>query len=338
MNNKYLIAYVTDRNLVKVTPDDAKRLTHINLAFGKVFPDGNMDDHEMEHMDHLKMIRAWNPDMKILLSVGGWGAGNFSTMALTEERRERFACSCKKFVDQYDLDGIDIDWEYPCSDSAGIDADPADKQNFTALMQKLRDVLGTEKLLSIAAGAGAYFVRDTEMDKVSQICDYIQLMTYDMRSGFDHEAGHHTALYAAEGDNSGKNTEDVVEMFHKAGVPYEKTVIGAAFYSRKWDGVPNVNNGMLQQAESIGQGGPRYSDIIFNYLNQKEWKHIWDEKAKASYLFNGSSLISYDDPESLKEKCRYLLDKGLLGIMYWEHGCDDTHTLLKTLADSLGKE
>lgn len=336
MNRQPLfLAYVMDHNLIKVTPDDAQRLTHINLAFGKVTPDGLLDESGLSHIDYIEQIRQWNPSLKFVLSVGGWGAGNFSTMAMTEEGRQRFAASCKAYADKHHLDGIDIDWEYPCYDSAGIDADPSDKEHFTALMQSLRDALGPDKIVSIAAGAGDYFVRDTEMDKVAQICDYIQLMTYDMRSGFCSQAGHHTALYAGEGDDSGANTLETVEMFHAAGVPYEKTVIGAAFYSRKWDGVPNVNTGLLQQAQTTGQGGPRYHDIVANYINKNGWVKYWDDTAKAPYLFNGSSLISYDDPDSLTLKCAYLKDKGLLGIMFWELGCDDTHTLIKTIAESL---
>lgn len=335
MNKPIVLAYVMDHNLIKVTPDDARRLTHLNLAFGLVSPDGLLDESKIPHADYSHEIRKWNPELKLVLSVGGWGAGNFSAMAMTKEGREKFALSCKKFCDEHDFDGIDIDWEYPCNDSAGIDADPADKENFTYLMQALRDALGKDKIVSIAAGAGSYFVRDTEMDKVSQICDYIQLMTYDIRGGFSHETGHHTALYQGESDVPENNTCYTVEMFHKAGVPYEKTVIGCAFYSRKWDGVAGAGTGLLQQAETVGTGGPRYHDIVFNYIGKDGWVKYWDDKAKAPYLFNGSSFISYDDPESIRLKCEYLKEKGLLGIMFWELGCDDTHTLLKTIDDTL---
>ena len=335
MPKPIVLAYVVNRALIKVTPDDAKRLTHINVAFGKVGADFKLDDHELQNIDYIRVLRRWNPNLKFVLSVGGWGAGGFSNMAMTAEGRKAFAESCAEYAKANDLDGIDIDWEYPCNDSAEIDADSRDKQNFTYLLQALRDALGENKIVSIAAGAGAYYVRDTEMDKVAAICDYVQLMTYDMRSGFCKQSGHHTSLYPTTGDDSGNSTAEVVDMFHAAGVPIEKMVIGAAFYSRKWDGVPNVNLGQLQNAESIGQYGPDYTLLVKEYINKNGWTRYWDDVAKAPFLFNGSSLISYDDPESIKAKCEYLLKKGLLGIMYWEHGCDDTHTLLKTIADTL---
>ena len=98
-------------------------------------------------------------------------------MSRTEEGRRAFAESCRKAVEEYHLDGIDIDWEYPCSDQAEIDCDSSDKQNYTKLLQALRDALGMNRIVSTAVGAGDYFPENTEMDKVAEIVDYVQLMT-----------------------------------------------------------------------------------------------------------------------------------------------------------------
>ena len=337
MNQPILLAYAVNRALRMITPEDARSLTHVNIAFGKVGRDGGMDSHELTDIEYTKTLKSWNPKLKFVVSVGGWGAGGFSAMAMTEKGRRDFARSCAEYVFAHDLDGIDIDWEYPCSDSAGIDADPRDRENFTLLLQALRDALGENKIVSIAAGAGAYFVRDTEMEKVAAICDYVQLMTYDMRSGFCRQAGHHTSLYASKGDDSGRDTHSTVELFHRSGVPLSKIVIGAAFYSRKWGGVPSENNGLLQPAGTIGEYGPGYAELVRSYIDKNGFKRYWDEDARAPYLFNGSQLISYDDPDSVREKCEYLKEKGLLGIMYWEHSCDDTHALLSAMAKALEK-
>lgn len=335
MTKPFVLAYVVNRALINVTPDDAKRLTHVNIAFGLVGKDGLLDPHQLTNIDYIHTLRAFNPSLKVVLSVGGWGAGGFSTMALTEEGQRAFAESCREYVEKTGLDGIDIDWEYPCDNSAGIDCDPRDRENFTLLLKALRDALGTERIVSIAAGAGKYFIEGTEMPRVAEICDYVQLMTYDMRSGFCSQAGHHASLYPTKGDETARNTRDVVEMFHEGGVPYEKIVIGAAFYARRWDGVPDVNHGMLQEAQTKGQGGPGYSELVQGFINKNGFTRYWDEDARAPYLFNGSTFISYEDPDSLRAKCEYLTAKGLLGIMYWEHGCDSTHTLLKSIADAL---
>lgn len=329
----YVLGYAMNPALPLFTQEDLTRLTHINLAFGLI-KDGLLDMSQLTHIDLIGQFRQWNPDIRIVLSVGGWGAGGFSKMAMTEDGRKRFALSCQEAVERLGLDGIDIDWEYPCSDQAGIDFDPRDRENFTLLLQELRAVLGS-RILSIAAGAGDYFIRDTEMEKVAQIVDYVQIMTYDMRSGFTHQAGHHASLYASKGDASSRNTAAMTELFHSAGVPLEKLVIGAAFYSRRWTGVSDRNHGLLQEAESVGNGGPRYSDITEEFLRENGFTQYWDEDAKAAYLWNGSEFISYESPEAIRLKCEYVREKGLLGVMYWEHSCDTTRELLKTIDQAI---
>lgn len=331
---KYVLAYSMDPGLALFTPGDLRALTHINLAFGLI-KNGVLDMGGLPHIGLCERFREWNPDIKLVLSVGGWGAGGFSGMAMTGEGRRAFALSCLEAVEKYNLDGIDIDWEYPCSDQAGIDADPRDRENFTLLLGELRKVLGTRSL-SIAAGAGEYFIEGAEMDKVARIVDYVQIMTYDMRNGFTSEAGHHAALRAGRGDDSGLNTVSMAEMFHKAGVPMEKLVIGAAFYSRRWTGVRDEGHGLLQPAGSTGQGGPGYSEITEEFIEENGFTRYWDEEAGAAYLFNGSEFISYESPEAIALKCRYVKEAGLLGLMYWEHRCDTTHELLGVIEKELG--
>lgn len=232
------------------------------------------------------------------------------------------------------MDGIDIDWEYPCTDRAGVCIDPREKAYFTLLLAALRDKLGSRSL-SIAAGAGEYFTQNTEMDKVAQIVDYVQIMAYDMRGGFTHQVGHHAALRASRGDPSGLNTVEMVGLFHRAGVPLGKLVIGAAFYSRMWSGVKSRDSGLLQPAEIVGEYGPTYSDITPAFICQGGYQKLWDVDAQAAYLWNGETFISYESPEAIALKCRYVKEAGLAGVMYWEHGCDRTRELVRVIGREL---
>lgn len=329
----YALAYAVNDSLPVFTQEDLGCLTHINLAFGLVKGHA-LDMGQLTNLGLVKQFREWNPNIRVVLSVGGWGAGGFSEMAMTAAGRESFARSCLEAVERFGLDGIDIDWEYPCSGQAGIACDPRDRENFTHLLRALRDRLGARNL-SIAAGAGAYFIQGTEMERVAEIVDYVQVMTYDMRNGFTRQAGHHAALRAGAGDGSGLNTVAMVELFHRAGVPLDKLVIGAAFYSRRWDGVEDADHGLLRPAATTGQGGPGYSDITDAFIAEGGYQKYWDEEAQAAYLWNGSSFISYEDPEAIAQKCRYVKQAGLLGLMYWEHGCDRTHTLVRVIGREL---
>ncbi len=329
MHKRITLAYATNKGLLMMNEQDAQRLTHVNLAFG-ILEEGRLSLRPLPDIARVEVIRRWNPALKFVLSIGGWGAGGYSTMAMTAAGREDFAQAVKAALDEHNLDGVDMDWEYPCDGSAGIDYDPRDRENFTLLLTALREAVG-EKIVSIAAGAGEYYIRGTEMEKVAAICDYVQIMTYDMRNGMTYEAGHHTSLYASAGDVNNVGTDAMVNLFASAGVPLDRIVIGAAFYSRHWEQVPNVNQGLLQAAGTVGMFGPGYAQLASEYIGKNGWTRYWDDHAKAAYLFNGSGLYSYDDPDSLRLKCAYVRERGLAGIMYWEHSCDESRALLSAI-------
>ncbi len=342
MRQTYIVAgYVGDSNLPDLTQEDLMKLTHLNVAFGHVKDDVIRTDH-MKHMDVLRRAKDEHPELNVILSVGGWSAGGFSEAASSEEGRSAMANSAVRVLTDYPFDGIDLDWEYPCYGEAGIQSSPDDKKNFTLLLKTMREALdrqgvqdGRHYLLTIAAGADQYYVDGTEMDQVQQYLDFVQVMTYDMRGGFQILTGHHTNLHTPSGDLFRISTESSINMFIRAGVPREKIVIGVAFYSRIWQQVPDINHGLHQMAGSTGGYGPDFTDLSANYIDNNGYTRYWDEEAKAPYLFNGTSFISYDDEESLRHKCDYVKNNNLAGMMFWEYGCDKTHRLLDTIHKGL---
>lgn len=329
-------AYVWDWYLKTVDKHDADVLDIINIAFGLVKNDALSFDKP--HVpSEIARIHALNPELKILLSVGGWGAGGFSTMARTTGGIAKFTASCVDAVENYGLDGIDLDWEYPTIDSAGIDADPSDRQNFTLLLQSLRAALDaaypdTHKMLTIAAGAGKYYVDAVEIPEITKVLDYISLMTYDMRGAWS-PAGHHTALYGTP------SADETVRIFHEAGVPREKLMIGAAFYSRKWTNIPEGGtHGLGQRCDDpndreSGLFGPGFAKLAEHYIDKNGYTAYFDEACGASYLYSETerTFISYDDEKSVAAKAKYAAENGLYGIMYWEHSSDPTRRLMNAL-------
>ena len=320
------IAYVMDHSMPTVTAEDVRKLTHLNLAFALI-KDGLLDLHQLTNIPMCAQFRQWNPDLKIVLSVGGWACGGFSTLAMTEAGRKKFAASCLDAVERFGLDGIDIDWEYPCSSAAGIDSDPRDKENFTLLLRAIRDALGSGRIVSVAMGADESCTQNAEMDKVSQILDYVQLMTYDMCNGFSTRSGHHAALGASKGDTTKNNTRAVVEIYREAGVPYEKMVIGAAFYARHFEVETDANNGLLQPS-GPGISKASYWQITPEFLAENGFRQFWDEDAEAAWLWNSKTFVSYESAEAIRRKAEFVKAKKLRGLMYWEHGHDRTKELL----------
>lgn len=331
-----LIEYVTQENLAGMREEEVKCIDVVNIAFAQVVSDQVVWDHP-ECLEAIARLRRLNPNMKILLSVGGWGAGGFSEAASTSAGRELFADSAASLVERYGLDGIDVDWEYPCMTTAGIAADAADKENYTLLIRQVRRALDSKGryMLTVAAGGDSFFVEHTQMDRVAAYLDYVQLMTYDFRGGFSQVTGHHTNLFASSKDPAEPCVEKAVRIYEEAGVPAEKLFIGAAFYSRAWKDVNNEENGMYQQAGGAAEGDFTYGDLAENYIDKNGYTRYWDETAKAPWLFNGKCFISYDDAESLGCKVDYLKEKGLAGIMCWEYGCDSSHTLTAFLRERL---
>ena len=333
----YVITAYAFRGLKQVKPEHAKQLTHLNIAFGLI-RDGRVVTDQLTEMEYLADIRKANPQIQVLLSVGGWGAGGFSEAAATEAGRKLFAETAAEAVTKYNLDGIDIDWEYPTIGVAGIACSPDDRETFTLLLQALReelDRLPGHKLLTIAAGADQYWVDGTHMDEVGKVLDLVHIMTYDMRGGFQTMTGHHTNLYPSSGDLFRISVETSVNMFHEAGVPLNKIVIGSAFYGRKWTEVPDINHGLFQMTKAAGGGGGHYELLSRDMIDKGGFVRYWDDEAKAPWLFNGDTFITYDDEQSTACKCEYLKAQGLAGIMYWEHSCDPTGTLLGAMYTNL---
>jgi len=334
-NRSYIVAgYAVDAHLPDITQEDLTKLTHLNIAFGHVI-DHRISIAHLRNLGVLREIKSNYPHLNILLSVGGWSAGGFSEASATEAGRLQMAESAVQILTEYRLDGIDLDWEYPCYGEADIASSLEDKSNFTLLLKTMREAIdakgaqdGRHYLLTIAAGADQYYVDGTEMDQVQQYLDFIQLMTYDMRGGFQVLTGHHTNLYTSTGDLFRISTDASVNLFLCAGVPREKIVIGAAFYSRMWNKVPDRNHGLHQMAGTTGGYGPDYTALVRDYINKNGYTRYWDEEARAPYLFNGSSFISYEDEQSIGHKCEYVKENGLAGVMFWEYSCDDTHSLL----------
>ncbi|WP_051507121.1 glycoside hydrolase family 18 protein [Saccharibacillus sacchari] len=340
------VGYVGHNDLPDLDTEDLLKLTHINIAFGHVGNDAIVTDH-LNNMTEIARLRKEHPSILILLSVGGWSAGGFSEAASTEAGRRRMAESSLAAIDAYDLDGIDLDWEYPCYGEAGIGADPADRENFTHLLRSIREAFDARGavddrhyLLTIAAGADQYYIDGTHMDEAQQYLDYVQLMTYDMRGGFQVLTGHHTNLHTPTGDLFRISVEASVNLFVHAGVPRSKIVIGAAFYSRMWKGVPNVNNGLHQMAATSGGYGPEFTELHDDYIDRNGFRRYWDDEAKAPYLYDGGTqdagtFITYDDKESIHWKCRYVIQEGLGGVMFWEYRCDRTGLLLEAIRAGL---
>jgi chitinase len=335
---KNIIAYVFPRDRA-LTPDEVnvRKLTRINYAFANI-KDGEIIEgfpHDAENFATLHDLKKVNPALKVLVSVGGWTwSGNFSDASLTRQSRTRFITSAVRFIERHQLDGLDIDWEYPNQVGNGNVFRPEDKHNFTLLLAELRQRFDLEEkrlhrrlYTSIATGASQKFLDNTEMDKVQRYVDTVNLMTYDFYVGGP-TTGHDAPLFHNPADPKNVSAERSVELFLQAGVPTRKLVLGVPFYGRSWGEVASVNDGLFQSGKAAKGVHFSYPDLP-NLLATGFIRH-WDATASVPFLYNPQTqvFVTYEDPQSLAEKCRFVNKHRLGGVMFWEYFNDSTGILL----------
>lgn len=338
-----VLAYVGGfRGLVNTDNMAAEKLTHINYAFVDVRKNRAWLHNlatDSTNFKRLNQLKLRNPDLKILISIGGWAwSENFSDAVVSDTGRVAFAASAVDIVREYQLDGIDIDWEYPGMKGEDNVFRPEDRENFTLLFKSLREQLTSLKqqtsknylVTTALPGFDAIFTH-TDMAKAQQYLDYVNVMSYDFFTGGP-QAGHHTNLYASGKVANETSGDRAVKLYEKAGVPTEKLVLGIAFYGRAWQlqtGNPKAHPRTITKVER----GGGYTFIRDSLLTNPAYKRYWDRKAKAPYLYNADlkRFVSYDDEESVKAKCRYVKKHGLAGVMFWEYFSDPKDYLLSEI-------
>jgi chitinase len=373
------VGYYYAQNGSKIENVDFSVITHLNYAFATIYhnetKDGKAADETTDpkklynlylsaevrsDLRKLREIKKKNPHLKVLLAVGGWGGRGFSDAA-QPENRPVFLKSVKYIVDKFDLDGIDYDWEYPVNGGWGaIKSVPEDKVNFTKLLQETRNVIGPDKLLTIATAVNPNYIKTwTEWEKVAVVCDFINIMTYDLAYG---SAYHNANLYESKtytdvlkGDSF--TVDQVIQSYLKTGVPAEKFNMGLAFYGRApkrnffpakdWDNggkdatVPNFDIETFPKGKDEDHAYFFY-EFVQDYIHNSNYKAKWDDDAKAPYIAmvdkNGkeSFAISYEDERSIGYKTDYIKKHGLGGAMFWSYAGDYKNFLATKVAIDLG--
>ncbi|MGL5149873.1 MAG: glycosyl hydrolase family 18 protein [Clostridium sp.] len=324
---------------------------------------GYSKDNPAGHMGEYKYYKSKYPDVKLLISVGGWTRSElFHECAKDPAKRKTLANSMVQFMKKYPyVDGFDIDWEYPGVErkpegdgyDRGNPAGPEDKENFTLLLKDIRETFNANgmknKLLTVAVGAGEKKIEQTEPDKYHQYVDYIGVMTYDFAGSWDNTTGHLAGLYANQADplpeRSKFNTNDAMKTFRdKYNVPSDKLLAGAPLYSRGWGGVePGPNgDGLFQKGNGafngdLGAGG-QYSWYDIPALEKSpEWKKFRDPIARTPYLYNPTKkqFLTYEDEQSLLERVSYVNENKFGGLIVWDASGDNNaagspmHTIMK---------
>lgn len=345
-----VIAYVfAQNNVIQPGQIAAQKLTRINYAFANI-KDGVVVDgfpSDAANFAALNALKQQNPSLTVLVSVGGWlWSANFSDAVLTRQSRQKFIDSAVAFIEKYNLDGLDIDWEYPGQVGAGNHFRPEDKQNYTEVLKELRQRFDAEgkKLnrhlyLSIASGSDRDWFEHTEMGKVQKYVDTINLMAYDFyEPGSEPTTGHNAPLFTDPRDPKHVSADESVHAYEQAGVSPAKIVLGVPFYGHEWGDVPDQNHGLFQPGKPVPNAYANFGNVTATMLKPDSgFVRYWDADSAVPYLYNEAQhiFVSYDDPQSMTLKCQYALDHKLGGIMFWDYEGDPTGALLDAIDRTL---
>ncbi|CAO1348382.1 unnamed protein product [Diamesa tonsa] len=296
--------------------------THIVYSFMVFDHRGDLKhlDEELDkgmdgfHIDCFLKLKSKNPNIKLMVSFGGAKVSTdlFSIMAANSDSRTKFAENVAKFCEKYGLDGMDLDWEYPCQghDSA------SDKINFTLLLRELKEKLG-EKILSIAAAAYPSKAAESyDIAEVSKIVDFVNLMTFDPQRKEKVEP-----LLTTDNQLS---ISDCVDYWVREGCQKDKIVLGIPTYGRSYTSRNYKTDGVVcVESAEHGKAGPSTKNAGFLECNE-----IFENKREngadcSQYVLEGDHWVGYNSVTSVTKKCEYIKKEELGGAMFWTLETED---------------
>ena len=311
---KIAMAYVVDS---RPGVPDADMFTHLIYSFGN-FND-NFDGVVIKYPERLKALadlKKQNPDLKVILGLSDYRRPGFCEMTRDKKKRKNYVKSVNKIIQEYNLDGVDLDWEFPTTEKGGHTASPQDDENYVKLVKDLRKMLGKDKWISYFSDNSGKWIDHQGM---LPYVNYVNMSGYNLAiPGKDNAKTllHQSPLYP------GKNTGDwciskaVERHIVKYGIPKEKILIGIPFFGR---GLPPF------KTETNCTDFDKYSDGL----------HIvWADDAQAPYYADkdGALILGFDDERSIEAKFDFIRANDLPGVFVWHYDGDfDDHRLGKTI-------
>jgi len=315
-----VIAYYTGQNSV-IDSFPIEKLSHLIYSFGHLKGDSLNIRSAKDSALITRMVglKKRNPNLKVMIALGGWsGCATCSEVFSRADGRKTFAKTTKDLLDFFHADGIDLDWEYPAvMGYPGHRYTEDDKHNFTLLIKALRKNLGKKAEISFAAGGTKNCIDSCfEWAEVMPLVNRVNLMSYDLVSGYATTSGHHSPLYSTK--EQGLSGDYGVKALIKLGVPAQKIALGAAFYARIFENATDANQGLYQPTKFIS--GTSFKNFKKQFSTENGYNYYWDDIAKAPYYYNPQTkyLATFDDPKSISLKTKYVIDQKLNGIMFWE--------------------
>lgn len=291
---------------------------YINFAFafvdksdGSIYLNQHNLDHLNDNIEAMKELKEERSNLKILITVGSYETSdNFPVVAEDAKKRQNFAVTTKAFMEKYDFDGVDIDWEFTkCADTT----------HYIDLVKDMRHN-NPGKLLTVSVFRRPGRMACIDYTALTPNVDHYNLLTYEYYGPWSKVTGFNTPLGHDKGEPCYLDIEDSTNVFLALrGVPKNKVFLGLAFYGQRFSGT----KGFYMPFEE-GQ-----------YINYKDIPDVsaaeYDYQAQAVYIHEQDKevLTTFDNPQSIAAKCDYINQQDVAGAIAWELGQDKNGELLK---------
>ncbi|XP_033733481.1 probable chitinase 10 [Pecten maximus] len=319
---------------------DPDLCTHLVVAFAEVSENSTLEAYDAGDISIYQRaiaLKGANPDLKVLLSVGGWAQGSerFSFMVSGPKRRRNFTSSAMLFLRMYGFDGLDLAWLYPTQRDGGEDTD---RKNFGILVKLMRREFDGEtltgnmtKLMLTASVAAEQEHIDYAYDvkALSENLDYISIQTFDMHGHWDMETGHQSQLRPfpyQTGTEANLNMDFAGKYWQMLGVDKDKINIGIPTFGRGF----NVSDANMDWRVGLPIDGPSKEGPYTDEEGFLAYYELCDLPGTEKNL--GDAIIKYGDDnlwigfenaDTLQRKMLWLMSEGYGGVMIWSLDLDD---------------
>lgn len=306
----------------------------------------NSNNNYYGNFGQFNKLKQQGKQFNLIIGVGGWGnSQNFSSVVGKSSSRNNFVKSLSTFLSKYTIFcGIALYWEYLSNDGVnygaeGNGANKSDVTNLVLLLKQLRAEKDKNFRIYLVCRARPENAKLINFKDIVDLVDEFHLPTYDFTDysiSKDKMTCSHTNL--RKSNYTVTSVEEIVEAYIAAGVPPEKIMIGAAFYSTGFsgtDGPGEIATGPTPD-KSVENGIVNYKD-----LPKPGAVEYWDSKTCSPFSYDTNKRIfnSYDNINSIYYKSCYVWEKGLKGMICWEASedlpVDNQRSLIKALNDFL---